>query len=137
MTRDLQASSDATALLHTILDAAAAWLERIEVEAGTTVVVTVAPHTAIGLWRPGFAAVWRMRRVDEAAVKVMQAAGPIVERALKGLDAVPHEAALEAVARGARLQLLLSPAMGEAAVRLDDGRTAVELVSMTIERVAH
>jgi hypothetical protein len=119
------------------LHSAAQWLERMHVEADTVAVVTIAPHASIGLWRPGQPMVRRLTTIQDDAAELLESAGPLAQQALERMDEPGRVAALEAVARGARLQLLLHPVNDEAALRLDDGRNSVELVSIAVERMAH
>jgi hypothetical protein len=127
--------NDAT--LHNALNSAEVFLARMNVEPDAVVVVTASPHTSIGLWRPGFAMVKRLPMIDDAGIEVLEAAAPAVQDALERIEKASLIATLEAMTRGARLQLLIAPATGCLALRADDGTHAVELVSISLERITH
>src|SRR4051812_6923633 len=115
-----------------ILTAAGAWLQRIGAEPHAVAVVTVAPNASIGVWIPGRENVGA-RPIDDASVKVMEAAGPAIEFALKTLDDEARAAALEAVVAGARLQLLLMPTAGELGLRLVGNGRCVALAGLVCD----
>jgi hypothetical protein len=98
-----------------LIHAAAIWLERHDAPASCVVVVGLWP-ASLGLWRPGAAAVGVQAGIDDAAAEVLEAAAPWVARALDEAGAV--EAAIGAVLSGGKLQVLVVPAEGTAALRL-------------------
>lgn len=120
------------------LHAAQTWLQRIRADIGSVAVVTIAPTAAVGVWTAGDTNVRRMTAaLDDAACELCEAAGPAAAQALQQLADAQREQALAAVRDGARLQLLLAPASGELALRLDRAGRVVMLAGRAAVETLH
>lgn len=119
------------------LHAAAVWLERIQADPTAIVVVTIRPTASVGLWKPGVPTV-PTTPIDDAAAELCEAVAPAVEEALAQLAEDAKVAAVENIARGAKLQALIDSASEEIDVRLVlvDG-TAVALATLVRDDPTH
>jgi hypothetical protein len=98
--------------------AASCWLERLGVDAGAVLIVTIAPRPALATWAPGDAATATQVHTDDPAAELLETVGPAATSALGALPEDKRLDALEAVTQGDRLQLLIAPAHGELTLRL-------------------
>ena len=119
------------------LHAAEVFLQRHAFDADSVACVTIAPRAGVGVWQPGRASVSMLATIDDAGAELCEAAAPVAQRVLRELAITEHEAITAACLAGARLQLLLAPATGEAALRLTGNGGAVEVGRVAVERNLH
>jgi hypothetical protein len=117
--------------LANALHAAEVFLQRHEIDAGATVVVTIKP-AAIGVWLPGLAHVQTWPTIDDVGAELAEAVAPVALRALEELTPDGSQAVLSAMSQGGRLQVLLSPAASDASVRLASATGSVQLAEATL-----
>jgi len=112
-----------------LVHAAATWMERIGANDQAAVVVTIAPRAALGVWTPGDQHVKTLQMIDDAGAEICEAAAPVVQRGLETLPYSTRYAAREAIRQGARLQLLVMPAVAKAVLRIVNHDQAVVLTT--------
>lgn len=111
------------------LHCAAIWLERHGAAPEAVAVVRMHPAASVGVWQTGHAAVGMLPEVDDACAELAEAAAPVVQALLDALPADAGQATVrEALTAGARLELLLNPLEGTAALRLVSGTGPAILV---------
>ena len=123
-----------TEITDNALHAAATWLERMGAAPTAVAVVTVHPVAGVGLWQAGWPNVRMLPEIDDSGAELCEAAAPAVRHSLADVLAPTQCAAVaDAIAGGARLQLLLIPEAGELVLRLVQEPGCVVLCALTRE----
>src|SRR5574340_33227 len=120
------------------LRAAATWLERRGADPEAIVLVRLAPHSAVGLWRAGDEHVGVLPAIDADGAALCSAAEPVAQALVAELPPDETHAVAAALAAGCRLELLLHPDEGTIALRLvHAGREPVFIAGVALQPTAH
>lgn len=101
-----------------LIDAAEAWLQRIDAPAGAVAVVNISPDAAVGLHIAGQRNVAMLPTMDDAAAELAEAVAPVASAAMNELAPDDFHAVCEAVSDGGKVQMLIDPAKMEFSLRL-------------------
>lgn len=125
----MNTTSEADAL-QTLLPAAANWLQRIGADETDHVVARVFPEAALGVWRADWPHVKNVDAIGDAEAEVLAPLARVLAQVLEQLPAQPRQALGRALAAGAQLRALISPATGSVQVEVAEGakRAALALV---------
>ncbi len=101
-----------------LIDAASAWLQRINAPLGAVAVVNISPDAAVGLHVPGQRSIGMLPTMDDAAAELAEAVAPVASAAMNELAPDDFHAVAEALGDGGKVQMLIDPTRQEFSLRL-------------------
>ncbi|KAB2868477.1 MAG: hypothetical protein IT503_14365 [Burkholderiaceae bacterium] len=132
----MSTTSEADAALHSLFDAAAIWLQRIGADETDHVVARVFPEPGLGTWRQDWPHVKYLGAVGDAEAEVLAPLARVLTHALEQLQEQPRQALGRALAAGARLRALISPATNSVCIEALNTSARVEIALLAFDEPA-